>query len=747
MTRKGFGIGAERRVGVETSARSEHDEAGGVAAPHQEGDATRRGCRLRHPEERRAAPAFDPPAGNGEQFVAGGETGGSGRRVGGDGGDAAGSAGLEIDAESDRLGRRGGRPWSYRRSEADGDGAVALGRTRGQTQKVAGSQGLEGAGEIARSLERAAVRGDQEIARFEAGGGSGRGRLDRLDDDARRQRRDRRAQRRGGTKAQAEMRPGEVAVGEQTLGDARDHLDRQRQADADVPAGAVGDGDVHGDDAALGVDQRATGGSRIERRIVLDEVVGRGLVEGTGRARHVADGQGRGEAEGIADRRDGIATTQGCGRSDGDRRRIDRDPQHGDVGQLVDADHPGGNLVAVGQTDADLAQAGDDMGGGDDDTAGPQHEAGTAIARPAGAPTEDADAGRIDPLGRGGEVDHRSGGGCRADAEEHRDEGDGTENKHRRIEPARGRDAKRRGQGHETPPQEKETSYPLAPLRLKFRVTFSVIFAAARFMTEIVIFRGIVGEGTICEIVSADDGDAVRTIVSRCFGGGDSMAFPTLGRAGAIGFVSAVILGCVSIVPASAGETGDAAPLGQLALSARLAAWGRADKNPLALIVAAEIRQRLGARAVERTPEQSGETASTAPAASETTVDGLLGEAVALAGKDETIKAFADDVRASATKGLVLGAGMSRATVRAAGTDWYRKLKFEGSRYAETYVELSGSGSVHVSVYDEAGNLVCRDPNPSAVAYCGWTPSRTALFDVKVENRSTTPVPYRMFTN
>jgi hypothetical protein len=282
---------------------------------------------------------------------------------------------------------------------------------------------------------------------------------------------------------------------------------------------------------------------------------------------------------------------------------------------------------------------------------------------------------------------------------------------------------------------------------LKFRVTFSVIFAGAGFMTEIVIFRGIVGEGTICEIVSASDGDAVRAVVSLCFGGGDSMAFSTLTRAVATCFVSAVILGSVPIAPASAGETGDAAPLGRLALSARLAAWGRADKNPLALIVAAEIRQGVAARSVERAPDQSGEAATAAPAANETTVAGLLGEAVALAGKDETIRALADDIRGSASKGLVLGAGMSRATVRAAGTDWYRKLKFEGSRYAETYVELSGSGNVHVSVYDEAGNLVCRDPNPSAVAYCGWTPSRTALFDVKVENRSTSPVTYRMFTN
>lgn len=227
------------------------------------------------------------------------------------------------------------------------------------------------------------------------------------------------------------------------------------------------------------------------------------------------------------------------------------------------------------------------------------------------------------------------------------------------------------------------------------------------------------------------------------------MAVLAYGRrcSAAITFVALVASACVG--PASAADAGEDAPLGRLALSARLAAWGRADKNPLALIVAAQIRQRTPARPIVRSPEQSGEAAGAAAATaeSETSVEGLLAEAVKLAGKDATIAALADDVRGSATKGLVAGAGMSRATVRPAGTDWYRKLKFEGSRYAEAYVELSGVGSVHVSIYDEAGNLVCRDPNPSAVAYCGWTPSRTATFDVKVENRSAVAVPYRMFTN
>lgn len=213
-------------------------------------------------------------------------------------------------------------------------------------------------------------------------------------------------------------------------------------------------------------------------------------------------------------------------------------------------------------------------------------------------------------------------------------------------------------------------------------------------------------------------------------------------RASATVLVAVVLAG-----PARAAEDArGAAPLARLALSAEVAAWGREAKEPLALVVAASIRAQIATRTIDRAPERSGPSEEAATAVV-VTPDHLLGEATALSHGDATIAALVADVKAAATKGLVQGAGASRATVPGAGTDWYRRLRFEGSRYAETYVELAGPGTVSVSVFDAAGNLVCRDPNPSSVAYCGWTPSSTALFDVRVENRSTAPVPYRLFTN
>ncbi len=211
--------------------------------------------------------------------------------------------------------------------------------------------------------------------------------------------------------------------------------------------------------------------------------------------------------------------------------------------------------------------------------------------------------------------------------------------------------------------------------------------------------------------------------------------------------IAAAALACGGLAPALADQPArEATPVALMSLSGGVAAWGREARDPLALIVAAEIRSRVTVRPVDRRPDQSGE-AGAEPAAADLTVEALLAEAVALAKGDPTVAALADDVKASATKGLVQGAGASRATVRSAGSDWYRRLKFEGARYAEAYVELAGPGTVSMSVFDDKGNLVCRDTNPSSVAYCGWTPSATTSFDLRVENRGAGPVPYRLFTN
>lgn len=215
-------------------------------------------------------------------------------------------------------------------------------------------------------------------------------------------------------------------------------------------------------------------------------------------------------------------------------------------------------------------------------------------------------------------------------------------------------------------------------------------------------------------------------------------------RFGSLLFFSSLYL--LGISEASSAEPGQG--VGALLLSAQVAEHGRAVKDPLSLIVAASIRAKVATRRVERRPEGGdGGGDVGGAAAAEPGVEALLAEAVALSGKDPAIAAMADDIRAAKTKGRVDGVAESVATVKGAGIDWYRKVAFEGTRYAEAYAELIGDGRVLISVWDEGGNLVCKDPNPSTYSYCGWNPSATGRYDVKIENLGARPVRYRISTN
>ena len=189
-------------------------------------------------------------------------------------------------------------------------------------------------------------------------------------------------------------------------------------------------------------------------------------------------------------------------------------------------------------------------------------------------------------------------------------------------------------------------------------------------------------------------------------------------------------------------------PLQRLDLAARTAAFARASGDPLALIVAAGLRASVSERLVERQPEHEGAAAAPGDGAEAgDTPASLAAEAVAMSGGDPVIAALAADLAAAARKGLATGVAASRSTVPPGGADWYRGLKFEGGRRAETQIEILGGGDVNLFVYDGRGDLICKDINPSATFFCGWNPPVTAAYTVKLENRGASPVRYKISTN
>lgn len=204
--------------------------------------------------------------------------------------------------------------------------------------------------------------------------------------------------------------------------------------------------------------------------------------------------------------------------------------------------------------------------------------------------------------------------------------------------------------------------------------------------------------------------------------------------------------------PAAAGDkkgeniTKDAKPeasggVQQLMLADELAAYGRANKDPLSLIVAASMKKQIPVKEVERKPENAADGVAKAPATD--TVDGLLKDARDLAKGDKTLLALADDVKAAATKGRVTGPSVSVGQITG-NTDHIMKWTFNGGRFAEIALVGLSSTLFALEVRDENGNLICRNTAP---AYCSWNPIWTGPFVIKVKNLGGGLAHYKIATN
>ena len=195
-------------------------------------------------------------------------------------------------------------------------------------------------------------------------------------------------------------------------------------------------------------------------------------------------------------------------------------------------------------------------------------------------------------------------------------------------------------------------------------------------------------------------------------------------------------------VDRSAVKSAEALPVQQLHLSEQLAAYGRANKDPLSLIVAAQIRHQVGVKVVDRKPAGVD---SVAPAGGDAgaVVDALLDEAKALSKNDKAIVALAEDVKASATKGRV-GGGIVTLGQITGRTIHDRTINFRANQAAEVAAVGTDSDDIMLEVFDEGGHLICRDSDP---AYCRFTPAWTGAFSVKVHNNGSALAHYRLETN
>lgn len=183
-------------------------------------------------------------------------------------------------------------------------------------------------------------------------------------------------------------------------------------------------------------------------------------------------------------------------------------------------------------------------------------------------------------------------------------------------------------------------------------------------------------------------------------------------------------------------------PVRQLELANSLAKFGRDNKDPLSLIVAARMLQQVSFKQEDRKPDNADASAN-AKGDALPTVDGLLKDAKDISANDKTIVALADDVKAAATKGRVGGGLVSLGQITGS-TVHTRTINFAGGRFAEVAATGIDTSDMVLEVFDQGGHLICRDSDP---AYCSFNPIWTGPFTVKVHNTGGDVSHYKLETN
>ena len=170
---------------------------------------------------------------------------------------------------------------------------------------------------------------------------------------------------------------------------------------------------------------------------------------------------------------------------------------------------------------------------------------------------------------------------------------------------------------------------------------------------------------------------------------------------------------------------------------ARAAAdYGRAARDPLALIVAARMRRDIGM--TRRTPN-----AAEAPGLDDPR--SLVEEAKRMARGRRAVLALADETLATGEKGRERGPLYEIGRIANAGSETFDAMTFAGGKRAEVYVE--GARRLALVVRDAAGRTICADDAAGPVAYCWWKQDAAGAVRIEILNRAPADNAFRMVTN
>jgi hypothetical protein len=184
--------------------------------------------------------------------------------------------------------------------------------------------------------------------------------------------------------------------------------------------------------------------------------------------------------------------------------------------------------------------------------------------------------------------------------------------------------------------------------------------------------------------------------------------------------------------------------LQRLTAADALAEAGREGKDALLLIAAARMLRLSGVEPPapgEGVPpgEQPGEY----PVVS---VTALLTEARALAAGSPLLPLI-DDMLAEGEKGAADGMITRLGNLPGAGALTLRNIEFTAGALALVHVLGKGAGDVDVFIFNSGGTEICRDDDRSNSSFCAWTPPKKQSYTIRIVNKGSRAVPFRLTTN
>ena len=189
----------------------------------------------------------------------------------------------------------------------------------------------------------------------------------------------------------------------------------------------------------------------------------------------------------------------------------------------------------------------------------------------------------------------------------------------------------------------------------------------------------------------------------------------------------------------------------EVRLASELTKWGRQNKNPAAVALAAQI---LGSVAVESLDASSKETEGGEEdvAAKKTpqkpSAESLMAEAKDMCGNEKELAAIEtiSHMGVESLGGAVGGSKLHYDCVRAHTTDVYT-ITFRGGRVAQALVDGDGDTDLDLYVYDQNGNLIDSDTDYTDTCIAEWAPIWTGPFVIRIKNRGGVYNCYELYTN